>query len=198
MAFFWCSLVRMLVEIGHVHHEVIKFVSCLWSKGAFEAINSGFWWMSNVCCFCHFPQFSVESVKPEENIKRHAIWMLLNTMAFFFFYWISDSHLMPKNLTLLQRSGISSEISSSPTVVWLGPHTPASDMFWGKPGRNSLTFKVHSWAWGGKKMAKPHFQLHLAACRRELRMAMKTWWNISENKWVQPLLFVHVDTQFKM
>lgn len=188
----------MLVEIGHVHHEVIKFVSCLWSKGAFEAINSGFWWMSNVCCFCYFPQFSVESIKPEENIKRHAIWMLLNTMPFFFFffYCISDSHLMPKNLTLLQLSGISSEISSSPTVVWLGPHTPMSDMFWSKPGRNILTFKVHSWAWGGK-MAKHTFSCILQPADENWGWRGDVVENFRKRKWVKPL-FVNEDTQFKM
>lgn len=106
--------------------------------------------------------------------------MLLNTMAFII-YCISDSHLMPKNLTVLQLSGISSEITSSPPVVWLRPHALLLDMLWSKPGRNILTLKVHSWAWK-KNLAKHTFNRILQPADAKLRKAMRSGWKLQKPK----------------
>lgn len=171
----------MLVEIGHVHHEVIKFVSCLWSKGAFEAINSGFWWMSNVCCFCYFPQFSVESIKPEENIKWHAIWMLLSTMPFFFFFTVFLILIWCPKISLC-FSVVGFQVRSLHLQRLCGlDHTPwcrtcsgvnQAEIFW--PSRFTLEP-------GGEKWPNT---LSAASCSLQTRTedGEETWWKISEKE----------------
>lgn len=140
-------MVRIRREIGSVHHEVIKFVSYLWSKGVFEAINYGVWsWLTRgVKCqsFLLFPlNFSWKRVLSHKRISKARY---VNAVKYH--YWsfaicciVSDSCSMLKNPHFYFDS-VGVQVSPS------GPHAAMVDILWTKPCRNILILKVPSWPW---------------------------------------------------
>lgn len=179
-------MVRTLAEwreIGSVHHEVIKFVSYLWSKGVFEAINYGVWsWLTcNVKCqlFLLFPpNLSWKYVLSQRriskayyvNVVKYHNWSLLYTVLFLTHIWCPES-------SLCFDSGFSSGITVGYVRQCFGSdHTPWLCTFHG------LNHAEIFWMWAfildlGNSSFKKYISVHkvqLTCCLRSFQPRLVT------------------------